>query len=84
MITGTFGDCGYDRNVIPFRADIVRGGYDGDVDIYFPQHMRVWQIRAKDLPFFRPTCDCGIISCAESLLSVYATGCVRMQIALSK
>ena len=36
MITGTFGDCRHDRNVISFRADIVRRGYDGDVDIYFP------------------------------------------------
>ena len=35
MITGTFGDRRYDRNVIPFWADIVRGGHDGDVDICF-------------------------------------------------
>lgn len=79
-----FGNGGNDGDPIPLGADVVSGGDAGDVDVcLFGGVSGVFsQCRDnKNIPFLRPTCDCGMIIWHESLSLVLASGCLRMQMA---
>lgn len=73
VVAVTFGNRRDYGNIVAFGADIVRRRYHSNINVYRNQRSR-YEEGVLLLPFFRPTWDCGMMSCSESLLSVLGIG----------
>lgn len=73
--------CGNDGDVVALGAYVVCRRDHGDVDIFSMVSLSIKFPVVVNSPFFLPTCDWGMISWHESLLSVPWIGWFKMQIA---